>query len=442
MSKPDVFIVGAGLSGICCARKLHQQGISCRILEASDGIGGRVRTDRVGGFQLDRGFQVLLTAYPEALAELDYAQLDLGAFLPGALVRHEGRFYRMMDPWREPGSALLGLFSPVGTLADKFRIARLRHDVLRKSVDEILAGPESSSMRALRRRGFSHRMIERFCKPFFGGVMLDPKLATSSRMLEFVYRMFAEGDATLPARGMQAIPDQLAAALPEGSIELNRKVVSLSPGRLQLADGESLQARAVVVATEGPEAVRLLGHERAMASRSACCLYFAAKEPPIEEPILLISGSSRGPVNHLAVLNLVAPGYAPPDEFLISVSVLGWPSYDDDSLNRLVRTQLKRWYGLVVDEWRLLRIYRIEHGQPVVSPLEARRPVRLGAGLYVCGDHRSTPSIQGAMESGRLAAESLARELGGEPEPKPPERGKKETRLKETRGDSADPALL
>jgi len=151
-------------------------------------------------------------------------------------------------------------------------------------------------------------------------------------------------------------------------------------------------------------------------SRSVCCLYFAAKEPPVKEPILVLSGSGRGPINSLAVPNLVAPGYAPRGEFLISVTMLGMPGIDQQVMETQVRLQLKRWYGLVTEEWRLLRIYRIQHGLPAMASVPKRQPARVAPGLYVCGDHRSMPSMQGAMESGRLAAEALIRDLRGEPE--------------------------
>lgn len=419
MSKPDVLIVGAGLAGLCCARKLLQEGVSSLILEASDGPGGRVRTDSYDGFLLDRGFQVLLTGYPEALAQLDYEALNLCAFVPGSLVRQDGRFFRITDPWREPGTMMSNLFSPVGGLMDKFRLSRLRNHVLNRSIEQIFEAEEMSTMQALVRRRFSRRMIDRFFRPFLGGVLLDQKLAASSRMFEFVFQMFAAGDAAVPAAGMQAIPNQLAASLPRDSIAYQQRVHSVGRKFVKLMSGEVLHADNVVIATEGPEASRLLGYDRGLSSRSVCCLYFSCREAPVEEPILVLGGGSRGPINNLAVMNMVSPSYAPEGDNLISVTVVGWPTRDDQTLVQMVRGQLKRWYGLVAQEWRLLRIYRIEHALPVTYPMTWQQAPRVTPGLFVCGDHRATPSIQGAMESGRLAAESLVRDLRGEPDPEP-----------------------
>lgn len=419
MAKTEVLIVGAGLAGLACARRLHKEGVECRIVEASDAPGGRVRTDAMDGFLLDRGFQVLLTAYPEAIEQLNYDALELCGFISGALVRYEGRFHRMMDPWRERGAWIENLFSPVGKLGDKLRMASLRGDVLRKSVDDIFAQPETSALQCLKKRRFSSRIRENFFKPLFGGAMLDTKLGASSRMFEFVFKMFAEGDAAVPASGMGEIPKQMAATLPEGWIEYGRRVHSIAQGHVKLTTGEVLEAETVVVATEGPEAMRLLGDSRHVAGRSVCCLYFSCKEPPLTEPLLVVSGSQRGPITNMAVMSAVSPRYAPAGEHLVSVSTVGWPSRDDQSLVTMVRGQLKRWYGLVTEEWRLLRIYRIEHGLPSVYPLERLGRTRIAPGLSVCGDHRATPSIQGALESGRRAAEVLLRERAGDPDPEP-----------------------
>ncbi len=416
MSQPDVLIVGAGLAGLCCARKLEAEGFRCGIIEASDGVGGRVRTDDVEGFLLDRGFQVLLTAYPEVQAELDFDALRLCGFVPGALVRKEGRFFRITDPNR--GGGYFGnLFSPVGTMLDKLRVSKLRSDLLRMPVEEIFENPEISARQALLMRRFSQRMIDEFFRPLFGGVMLDPNLAGSSRMFEFLFKMFAEGDAAVPEKGMGEIPKQLGSSLPEGTVRLNTRVESVKAGEARLESGEEIKARAVVVATDGPEAMRVLATRRKVQTRGVSCLYFDAPESPVDEPILVLGGSSRGVVNNLAVMSEVSPAYAPEGRALISITVLGNPARDNRSLETMIRGQLRRWYGRVTKEWRLLRIYRIENAHPVSVPQQLRTQPRLEPGLYVCGDHRATPSIQGAMESGRLAAESLSRQLRGEADP-------------------------
>ncbi len=407
MAQPDVLIIGAGLAGLCCARQLHKAGVSFRIIEASDAVGGRIRTDRMNGFLLDRGFQVLLTSYPEALDNLDYERLGLACFHNGALVRYHGEFYRFFDPWRVRGHLISNLINPIGSFADKIRLGKLRAHVLRTPLDKILLAPEITTLQALARRRFSRRITERFFRPFLGGVFLDTKLSVSSRWFEYVFRMFATGDAALPANGMQAIPEQLAEPLPPGCILFDRRVESIDGTTLTLADGERLRADAVVVAVHGPEAHRLLHFARPVLSRECVCYYFAAKEPPVAEPLIVLSGSTRGPVNSLAVLDSVQPSYAPPGESLISATVVGNPSRDEATLRKMVRGQLKRWFGLVVQEWKLLALYRIEHALPAVFPMERNQPARIRPGVYAAGDYLATPSIQGAMESGRLAAEAL-----------------------------------
>ncbi|MBA3975960.1 MAG: hypothetical protein C0504_17275 [Candidatus Solibacter sp.] len=416
MSHPDVVVVGAGLAGLCCARKLESEGVRCQVIEASGGVGGRVRTDEHEGFLLDRGFQTLLTAYPEAQEQLDFDALRLCGFVPGALVRKEGRFFRITDPARG-GGYFSNLFTPVGTLFDKMKISRLRNDLAKLSIEEIFENPEISARQALLMRRFSQRMIDEFLRPMFGGAMLDANLAGSSRMFEFLFKMFAEGDAAVPELGMGEIPKQLASTLPDGAIRLNERAASARACEVKLESGEEIKAQAVVVAADGPEAMRILETRRKVQSRGVSCVYFDAPQSPVDEPILVLGGSSRGVINNLAVMNEVSPAYAPEGRSLVSVTVLGNPARDDRSLETMVRGQLKRWYGRVSKEWRLLRIYRIEHAQPISVPQHLRTEPRLEPGLYICGDHRATPSIQGAMESGRLAAESLLRQLRGQPEP-------------------------
>jgi phytoene dehydrogenase-like protein len=412
-SSPDVLIVGAGLAGLCCARELQAKGVSFQIIEASDGAGGRVRTDAVNGFLLDRGFEVLLTAYPEAKRSLDLPRLELKPFLPGVLSWYAGRMNKLVDPWRMPGAWKESLRSEFGTLLDKLRIARLRSRLQGSSIEEIFARPEKSTKEALQGAGFSSEMIHRFFRPFLGGILLDGELKSSSRMFEFVFKMLSEGDTVLPAKGMGTIPAQLAEKFPAGAMRLNARVEALHENELTLAGGETLRGRAIVVAADGPSAAHLVG-EVEPASRSVTCFYYAADEPPVAEPLLVLNGDGAGPVNNFAVISNVAPGYAPPGKHLVSTTVLGTHQLTDVQLGGFVIAQMKNWFGKVASTWQFLRSYRIVHAQPQQFPgaLEPpQRPVRIRPGVYVCGDHRDNASIHGAMASGRRAAEAVLSDL-------------------------------
>jgi phytoene dehydrogenase-like protein len=266
-----------------------------------------------------------------------------------------------------------------------------------------------TTLQALQKAGFSAGMIDSFFRPFLGGIFLEPELDTSSRFFHFVFRMFATGSACLPAAGMEAVPRQLAANLPAGSIRLGARVTHVAPGEVTLSTGEVVTGNAVVVATDGPAAARLLGAGIPTAGQGVTNLYFAAPEPPVAEPILVLNGEGTGPINNLCVPTVVAPAYGPSDQALVSVSVLG-TGHDAAALESAVRQQLGEWYGPATHAWRHLRTYTIPYALPRQAPPaldEAQRPVRWQPGFYLCGDHRDTASIQGAMVSGRRAAAAL-----------------------------------
>ena len=226
-SEFDAIVVGGGLAALACVQQLCDAGVSCRLLESSDEVGGRVRTDEVEGFLLDRGFQVLLTAYPDAKSALDYKELELCRFEPGALIRYDGALHRLADPWRRPQHVLSTALSPVATWRDKLRIASFRKHCTRGQLQEIYDRAEQPTIDLLREHNFSDVIIERFFRPFLGGVFLDRQLQTSSRMCEFVFRMFSTGDAAVPAGGMGEIPRQLAARLPADVIKTRSRVNSI-----------------------------------------------------------------------------------------------------------------------------------------------------------------------------------------------------------------------
>ncbi|MBC7927595.1 MAG: FAD-dependent oxidoreductase [Bryobacteraceae bacterium] len=407
----EVAIVGGGLAGLACAAELTRRGITFTLLEASDRVGGRVRTDEVDGFLLDRGFQVLLTAYPETLRTLDYESLQLGRFHPGALVRYNGAFRQVSDPLRYPKGALPTALSPIGSLADKLRVALLNASVRSVPLNELFRRKETSTLDALKQMGVSDLMIGSFFRPFLGGIFLESSLATSSRKFEFVFRMFGQGEAALPERGMEEIPRQLAGRLPPGSIRTGTSVTRLERSAVMISTGESITAKHIVVATDEPAAARLLQTDVPGTVCSVVCLYFSAPQSPVSGQWLVLNGEGSGPVNNLCVPTEVCPGYGPKGKALISVSVLGRPQADNEQLTRQVKAQLQAWYGTQVKAWRLLRVYRIPYSVPF-QPAGALQPVaksvRLADRLWRCGDYADVSSIQGAMVSGRRVAEAIA----------------------------------
>ena len=415
-----VVIIGAGLAGLCCARALEAAGRPAVVFEAADDVGGRVRTDKVDGFLLDRGFQVFLDSYPEAGRVLDLEALQLCPFEPGALTRRSdvGGWLPLSDPFRRPGRALATALSPAATFRDKWLIARLRRDVIRGDAEQLLREDEKrSTLDFLRAYGFSERIIETFFRPFFGGVFLDRSLSTSARLFRWLFRLFAKGNACLPAAGMESIPRQLAVRLKNAELRMSTRVASVDAKAVTLEGGETIDAEAVVVATDGETAAALLGERLAMEPRpmrTTTTFYFAADAPATHDNILLLSGEDSracGPVNTVAQLSVAAPSYAPEGQTLLSASVVDADEPDEAKLLDAVRAGLSHMlggdYGTGL---RHLRTYTIERALPSQPPpvlADPHKPAKLAEGLFVCGDHRDTASINGAMLSGRRAAEAL-----------------------------------
>ena len=403
-TRVDTLVIGAGLAGLAAAVRLHEAGREVIVLEASDGVGGRVRTDEVDGFLLDRGFQVYLDAYPESGRLLDLAALDLRPFDPGALVWKKGRLHRLIDVFRRPGSLFESALAPVGTPLDKLRVARLRSRLLRKTPEAIWSDPPRKTIDLLRDEGFSADMIDQFFRGFYGGIFLEDELETSSRMFEFTFALFSRGSACLPAAGMGAIPAQLAARLPAGSIHLATPALSIDGHRVHTASG-IWEARHLILATDATTAARLATGGTSPRWRRTATLSFAAPAPPFPDRLIALRGDRRGLVHHLSVPSNVAPSYAPAGQSLVSVSVIGenaaLPSLEDR-----VRAELVDWCGAEAATWRHLATHHLAEALPADPPGHAVPPASHGP-LVLAGDHTRSASIEGAIGSGLRAADVI-----------------------------------
>ncbi|RYU81059.1 NAD(P)/FAD-dependent oxidoreductase [Hymenobacter persicinus] len=422
MTAPDstsaspIIIIGAGMAGLTCANYLHRAGRPVLVLEADDAVGGRVRTDVTPeGFRLDRGFQVLLTKYPEVQRLLDYGALGLRAFKSGAVIRLEnGRETTLQNPLQQPLAAFTALTAPIGTLPDKLRILSFVQHVQRHTSAELLAKPSTDTLSFLRSYGWSERIINRFFRPFFGGVFLDRDLTTASNFFEFVFQQFVQGEAAVPARGMQQIPEQLAARLPAGTVRLNTRVDSIDGQSVRLQSGETLAAAAVVVAVDGEAAARLLPTFRqpiSTAWRRTTCTYFAADKSPGRADKLLRLNAGAGSLAHnVAFPSDVAPDYAPAGRTLVSVSTHGTQALTEEQLTEHLRAELTAWFGAEAAYWQHLRTYHIAHALPAYPAGQpARQLLQLAPALFRCGDYTAYPSLNAAMASGREVAELLLR---------------------------------
>lgn len=413
----SVIIIGGGLAGLTAARQLQKQGLDFLLLEASSRVGGRIKTDVIDNFRLDHGFQVLLTAYPEARHWLDYEALDLRYFAPGAMLLYpDGGRDRIGDPLRDMSSLLPTVFSSAGSLADKFRILRLRARLNKMSIDEVFKQTEKTTKAALSDDyGFSPKMVERFFAPFFSGIFLEKELSTSRRMFDFVFKMFGEAGTAVPNLGMEEIPKQLAAGLPAEAIRTNARVQKVDGQEVVLEDGTSLKAPHIIIATEATSIIKEIQSVKTE-HQSTSHLHFISDEAPIERPLIALNTKAKRLSNNICTINKVAPGYAADTRHLISISVVGRTNLSDAELEKEVRKELQTWFGNQVQSWKHLHTRLVEYALPQQKSVIHQLPVeqlQIREGLYKTGDFLLNGSINAAMLAGRQVGELVGAKLSG-----------------------------
>lgn len=400
-----IVVVGAGLAGLSAALELVSAGAEVVVLEASDEVGGRVRTDVVDGVRFDRGFQIMLPAYPE-LERLALDPLPLRYLRPGVFVHDHGRHDLLADPRSGPSAWDGVLRQHVLGARDLVALSGFTARDAFGPVKPLLTAPDRPTRDELRHLGVTERGIDAGFRPFLAGVFLEPELTTSSRFFHLVWRSFARGGAAVPALGMGELPKAMAERLPAGTVQLEATVRAVYDTCVDLADGGRIVADAVVVATDGSTAARLLPGVTEPRWHGVTTWYFRPPRTPLRDGCLVVD-AQRGPVVNTAVMSEVARPYSPRHP-LVQASTLG------DATEQDVRTHLNRLYGTDTSSWEVLRRYEIPRALPAMdAPHRLRQSVRVGERRYVCGDHRDTSSIQGALFSGRRAARAVLADLRG-----------------------------
>jgi len=417
----EVAIAGGGLAGLVATRRLAEAGLDVTLFERREEVGGRVRSRTVDGYTLDRGFQVLFTAYPAVREELDLAALDLRAFSPGATIARPDHRSTLADPFRDPGSLLESAFNTDVSFGDKLRTLRLRRALVDEDPDALFDGPSETIREYLERWGFSDRFVENFAAPFYGGITLDRSLSTDAGVFRYTFAMLSRGKTAVPAAGMGAIPEQLAARAREAgaTIETDTRVSGVEGQGDEVTlelDGETVTADVAVVATDPKTARELTGVESISTDARSCVTqYFAMDERTLDTGRKLVLNAANDRPNTVAPLSAVAPEYAPDDRTLLSATTLGSPDDSDEELATRTRDALATWYPEHrFDAIDLVATDRIEFAQ-FAQPRGFRDSLPAvdapDGPVFLAGDYTNWSSIQGAMESGQLAAEAVRDDL-------------------------------
>lgn len=401
-----IAIIGAGVSGLIAAITLEKEGFAPTIYEATESIGGRVKTDFIDGYQLDHGFQVLLDAYPMAQKYLDYKDLELQKFLPGAQIYQNDKTSILGDPLRELGLLFSTLTSNVGTFGDKLKVFSLNRELKRKTLEEIFEETETSTLEFLRDYGFSEGIINRFFKPFFSGIFLEPRLSTSSRMFQFVYKMFASGLAVLPKGGIGAIPNQLRKQLKETKFVFNTSVEKCMDDTITFSNDTTVFADYTIIATEASALIPNLRKQQ-LDWHTSDTLYFTSKVRDINKPLIGLIADEDALINNIFYHTSLETSQKGESE-LLSVTVVKNHDLSEYQLVQRVKEDLKKFCGITTE--RYLKHYAIKKALPKLNDIRYTlmpSETRLTENVFLAGDYLLNGSLNAAMISGEMAAKGV-----------------------------------
>lgn len=391
-----VGIIGAGISGLACAIELKKLGYQVKVFDSQETVGGRIRTDKVDGFLLDHGFQVFLSSYERAKYFLDYGELELKKFKPGARICSEHKIETLSDPLRDFSSIFATLMNSNSTFKDKFLVLRLKKAAKLARLDQL---SNVSSLEFLRSFGFSDKFIENFFIPFFKGIFLDQDLSIDKNFLLYLFDKFGKASASLPLNGMRAIPEQMAKSLSKEELSLSNSVISIGKSSIisQKDAVESFDSIVLAVSNEKLGSFIDMPSNFSMHMHSVSTYYYKTKSTNFASKYLFLAKGKY--INHIACLTAVNTNYSESGEQLFSVNVIGNNRID----SRFITEDLKSIFpAQEIDQWSHLKSYHITKALPKKPQFGLSEG--LINGIYVAGDHMQSPSIQGALESGYKTA--------------------------------------
>jgi len=361
--KQKIHIIGAGVSGLIAATVLENHGYHPIVLESTNQIGGRVKTDCISNINLDHGFQVLLTAYPFAQKYLDYKSLELQEFLPGAVLFKNKKKITIGDPLRDLSLLFPTLLASIGTLSDKLKILKLTNRLKRKKISEIFEEPEFTTLEYLKKNGFSDQIIDDFFKPFFGGIYLEDELSTSSRMFEFVYKMFGEGKATIPKNGIVAIPNQLRDKLKNTQFIYNTMVESVKTNEIKLQNSSTIKSDFTII-TSGANSLISNLSSNSIKWKSCQTLYFLTSERVITKNLIGLSSIPKSLINNIYYSKKIDHT----ENYLLSVTIIKKHQLSDSVLIEVVKKELIEIFGIY--KTKFLKLYNIKKALPNLNKLQ------------------------------------------------------------------------
>ncbi len=412
--KVDAIIIGAGISGLTAAIYLKRAGQNVLLFDSADRVGGKVRSEKIEGFILDYGFQVLLTEYPEVKELLNLERLRVRKFQPGTYIYTGTPELKLLaDPSRLPKELFSTLFNGIGSINDKFKLWSLKRRLKHFSVADIFLQPELSTAEIVKQYGFSNSFIEQFIRPFFGGILMDFELKTSRRMFDFYLKMLCEGNAVIPENGIEDIPRQLSSELAPHEMGLNTRVAKIDGDKVILESGMEFSAPSIIIASNNLDGIAGLPVLEEVKERCSVAFYYKYSHSPFDEAFVAINAEKGKLINHLAVITDVSHRYSYTSDALISVTVINDRGLSDDILSREVKKELKEWFGPGASYWELIKFYRITHAVPVsdaVSDTLSLKSTQVRPGLFHISDYALNGSLNGALAAGKQIAQHITNE--------------------------------